>query len=297
MSKLTPAVIRDLALAGDSFGFEMRIGKIVRSIADAEVQHTGTFTPLGLNEAPRQFDYRVYISREDLVLQLAIECKSLFIGSPVVVCGSARSEAESRHDLVVSDARFIAGRRGLIDVGLISTSKPSAFYPAGHFVGKTVIRPEPTSVGKELVAGSGYRLTGDSDIYDRWNQAVLHACWMLHRAMDLHAREQSATFAVTLPIVVLPNETLWRLTYDSDGVVLEEPTMVDHETLFLGRRQWLGGMAEVTGELSHLHFVTQAGLEAMVRNLNAPLSKIWSDAFPIPILHAYQATRNDTLVP
>src|SRR5258705_74179 len=107
MTKLPADLIRSLALAGDDFGFEMRTGKILRSVAKAEVEHGGTYTPRGINQTARQFDYWLRVTSQGKILQLAVECKNLFPGAPAVICGGRRATNESRLEIVTSDFRFV----------------------------------------------------------------------------------------------------------------------------------------------------------------------------------------------
>lgn len=133
-------LIRSLALAGDDFGFEIRTGKILRSAKNAKIDHGGTYKPLGQNQLHRQYDYRFSIRKEhengDMILQLAVECKNLFNGSPAVICGGPRVASESRHEILTSDLAIIMTKydttQGMISFTLSDT--PSRLYPIGGFV-------------------------------------------------------------------------------------------------------------------------------------------------------------------
>src|SRR3954470_1609850 len=86
--RITPQVIRDVAEREDDFGFEMRVGKIIR-IGNDGWEHGGTYIdPFG--GVPRQFDYRTVFKHEDQWIRLAVECKNLSPNIPLVVCGAKR---------------------------------------------------------------------------------------------------------------------------------------------------------------------------------------------------------------
>src|SRR5688572_29829595 len=112
MSGITPEIIGKLT-DDSGFGFEIRIGKMLREYPQAKVEHGKIYTPLGLAAAPRQFDFRVMFKNRKFALRLAAECKRIYIDAPIVVCGSKRTQAESRMDLVVSDTRYLSNTIGV----------------------------------------------------------------------------------------------------------------------------------------------------------------------------------------
>lgn len=291
MTKLPAELIRSLALAGDDFGFEMRMGKILKSVANAQVEHGGTYTPLGINQSARQFDYWLRVVSQGKVLQLAVECKNLFPGAPVVICGGQRSASESRLEIVTSDIRFVmpeigAGVQKIASPRMIVA--PSLFYPAGEFVGKAVMRPEPTSKERELVIGTRYKLTGDSDIYERWNQAVMHASYLMSKATMLRRAFNHPCFTVTLPIVVVPEDTLWTIGYDENGSIVDGPKNATSTTIYSGREQWLGN---VRSKISHIHFLTPTGLSEFIAQVADHSSMLWTQLFSPRDIEVYLCTR------
>ncbi|TNV71285.1 hypothetical protein FGO68_gene7728 [Halteria grandinella] len=292
-------LIRQLALAGDDFGFEMRMGKILQTITGAQVEHGGTYKPLGINMAPRQFDYRVKVVSDNRVLRLAVECKNFYAGSPVVVCGSRRTREESYLDLIVSDFREVISRHGDEDddfVGLVQKTSPSSFYVAGDFVGRATLRPEPgASKERELVKDSRYKLTGDADIYEKWNQAVTHSVRMADWAINERQNSRHFVLSAVLPIVVMPDETLWQIQYDDDGNIVDGPKPVNSTTLYVGVSQYLGNSTEQTVKLSHIHFMTATGLTEFCEKVANNSSELWDIVFDPSAIRWYDARRSKPL--
>jgi hypothetical protein len=297
MSTISAKLIRDLAEAGDDFGFEMRIGKILRALPSAQVTHGGLYHPLGFNQPQRQYDYRVKIVNGKRIIRLAVECKNFFVGSPVVLCGASRLASESRLDNIVSDVRIVVPRHGDADqkvVGILLKNAPSELYPVGEFVGKAVIRPDPgASREKELVPGTKYRLTGDGDVWEKWNQAVSHAAVLARASADERQRQQTFTLTAALPLVVVPEDALWTISYDADGRIEDDPKRVPSTTLYVGSEHVVADY--VQPQLSHIHLMTPSGLNHFVSRLVEPESEVWEKIVPSLVVTNYERNRNQPI--
>jgi hypothetical protein len=74
--------------------------------------------------------------------------------------------------------------------------------------------------------------------------------------------------SVILPIVVVPDGTLWQVEYDERGTRTGDPVNVDHSTLYAGREYMAGdNLRGTTISCSHLEFVTISGLERLAMDL------------------------------
>jgi hypothetical protein len=148
---ITPADIREAVLAGDDFGHEMRVGRVLRAFwsSDTQIEHGGTYVD-PVTRKPRQFDFRWRLRKGDGVLHAAVECKNTSAEAPVVVCGMDRVSGDAFHMLVESrngtfkygpksDGRFKATMVGFSSTTWRATGN-DAFYPPGGFVGKSLVR-------------------------------------------------------------------------------------------------------------------------------------------------------------
>jgi hypothetical protein len=269
MDEISASDLRDIITREDDFGHEMRVGSVLRSCSAAVIQHGGTYTD-SISDKPRQFDYRCWVSARSSRLALAIECKNIDPTSPLVVCGTSRHGDEAFHDLIESrQGRFDDG--GIIHVGLSSVTRRvitnNMFYPRDEFVGKALLRAQ---MDRQTASRSG-----ESEIYDRWAQALSSAV-ELGTSATLLAKHLSVTsvFSAVLPMVVVPNGMLWRAIYDNHGALISEPTEVDECAFFVGREIVVAGpkgkpwFQKFT--FSHVHFLTVDGLKSF-------LSKMVSD--------------------
>lgn len=261
---ITPADIQAALLQGDDFGFEMRVGGALAEVAGAapcgdpwhttfveRPLHGGTYTD-PITGKPRQFDYRCRVINHSPSLPaeeigraalLAIECKNLFADAPLVVSGTDRTRDEAYYC-------FVEAADGRDHVRTVRQS--AVLYQEGSFVGKNLVRLKPNKNGK---------LEGEpnSDVYDKWSQAVSSSSDLVLDCIDLTTCFHRQRFiALVLAVVVVPDGTLWRVHYDKAGGIQRAPASVDECEYFIGRTM------SPDFKLSHLHFVTVTGLKALI---------------------------------
>jgi hypothetical protein len=169
---------------------------------------------------------------------------------------------EAFHHYVLAEA----DRRGR---GVMDVWRDQHIYPLAQFVGKSIVRLR-TEKGM-LVAGP------DNDIYKGWTQALASADQLCKDAIVATDHQQRQICTVVLPVVVVPDGTLWTAEYTKDGIV-RSPEQSDSTTLFLNHEivvvphnYWI--------TLGHVHFFTLKGLEAFVSTLTAR-GNSWEDWFP-----------------
>jgi hypothetical protein len=265
MDDVSQRDIRDVITREDDFGHEMRVGSVLRSCSTMVLEHGGTYTD-PVSDKPRQFDYRSWLTFGGTRLALAIECKNINPATPVVICGAPRAATEAFHDLIESrQGSFDDG--DMVQVGLSSVtrrmSRDNRFYPAGQFVGKSLVRIQAE---KKTISRSG-----ESELYDRWAQAVSSAIELGTSAKFVarHLRLGNV-FSAVLPIVVVPNNALWRAFYDDTGTLNSEPERVDECTFFIGREIEIAESGKPwfqTFTFSHVHFLTLTGLKSFLSTM------------------------------
>lgn len=294
---ITPELIRGLVSESDDFAFEMRILRTLREKAGdslpSRILHGGMYSD-PIRREPRQYDFSFEIGRGALAVRLAIECKNVFRLSPVVVSGCERIAREARHD-IIAWGRGVLERKEITRTGGISVTIPvknSAIFPKSEFVGKSVgkLRP-PKGSAKSGALNEGYALTNDSELYDPWSQAVAHAATIAKSATDrprepTSGKAANPRFTICLPVVVLPDQTLWAVKYDENGEMEGEPALVNQCDVYRDQRFTLveqQGFFQ-TFDVSHFRFCTERGLANLVHRLATPLSDFWDDWFPDEIL-------------
>jgi hypothetical protein len=264
--------VQQIVATEDDFGHEMRVGATIKAIQSFSVEHGGTYTDRVTSKA-RQFDYRCSLTKETNAfavqipangcpeeeasipvrqatrLVLAVECKNLNPSFPLVICGTDRQKGEGFEDLIVSIGRSTALLRGGAGTpgpgSMVSRARgKQSFYSEGAFVGKSLLRLKPEN-SKSAVAVAG----PDSDIYEKWAQAISSAVEMADAAQTC-AREGQIVWSAVLPVVVLSDDSLWKVAYNGEGKA-SNVEQVDQCEYYVGY-----GIPSIPGTFmfSHIHW-------------------------------------------
>jgi hypothetical protein len=262
MPKLKPSAlpqedIEKYLQENEDFAFEMScVANLVN--LGLEVEHGGTYSDPVTN-LKRQFDIRAYYEYADRAqIAFAIECKNLKANFPLVVSRVPRTRDEAFHEIfcpaesrgVISAGHGPLGRAKRID-------STGSFYVINQPVGKSTIQ-----IGR-LENDQFY--ANDSEVYEKWAQAVASACGLLKWSAELLAGAVSDGVAV-VPILVVPNGTLWVADYTAEGISAGKPQIADECEFYLGY-EVLDESNHNKFTFSHLHFVTVSGLEKLIKNL------------------------------
>jgi hypothetical protein len=192
-----------------------------------------------------------------MYLDLAVECKNIAAKSPLVVSGKQRPKSESFHD-VISDSPGISRH--------VQRVSNTSLYLHGGFVGKSSnrLRRDPKAVVTQ----------GDSDIYDKWAQALSSSYDLIKEAFGRAptSTEPCEVRSVVLPVVVIPNERLWTAQYGNDGELTSPPKIADECSYYVGRR-FTDFALPFT--VSHIHICTLASLERMIREASSSASDLF----------------------
>src|SRR5207237_448586 len=144
-----------------------------------EFEHGGTYKD-EVTGKPRQFDFRCSLRKKSTLLSLAVECKNLSVEAPLVISGTWRRKEEAFHDLIESrTGRFEIGPNTTIGLSSITrrSEREESFYPPKKFVGKSLLR---VKTSKNILTA-----VPDTDIYDRWAQALASAIDLARNACGL----------------------------------------------------------------------------------------------------------------
>ena len=197
---------------------------------------------------------------------MAVECKNLEAGLPLLVCGRRRTADESFHDFIqVTDKKTVQ-----------RVSAGNSVYKQDGFVGKNVIRirtkNENNNGSNKFVACP----EGESEIYDKWSRALASSRDLAHGSLYGQVYEplppDSAAFVI--PIVVLPDGALWKAEYDMEGKLAGDPAPVTRCEYYVGHRLEFAPAVFLT----HIHFMTLAGLSETMEDLLS-FETTWANAF------------------
>jgi hypothetical protein len=263
---ITADAIAQAIATTDDFGHEMRVKAILKR--GAHVQHGWAYLD-PIEGKPRQFDFRARVDHREHAwrIQMAVESKNLAAEAPLIISGTARTKEEAFHHFVVSETNQGGPR-------VMSVWRDQEIYPQGRFAGKNALRLRPDR---------GFLVPGpDSDIYGRWAQALASADELCKEAIAATDHLQRQVCTVVLPVVVVPDGTLWMAEYREDGTMTgpvqsDSTTLfVNHEIVVVPRNHWM--------KLGHVHFFTLKGLEGFMMTLTAKGAS-WEEWFPSSAEH------------
>ncbi len=134
---------------------------------------------------------------------------------------------------------------------------------------KSIYRPLDM-VGKSMdqLRKSGSQITGnDSEIFEKMSQAISSGLTIFDEVSAIRSVTGDGSLHSVLPVLVVPNETLWTVDYDESGAVQGEPQMADRAEYYIDRNssQSFAG-PWVHAYISHMEVVTVKGLSEMLVN-------------------------------
>jgi len=263
---ITSKDIEEVIATDDDFGHEMRVARLLRGYFGGQTLQGGTYIDPVSSKA-RQFDFRWRHQLAEHGLNLAIECKNVNPDSPVIISGRKRSESEAFHELVES-------RKG----GRFRTNKGNIFLdvPAARVIrritGNASVYFSEAFVGKSLLQlkkkDGRYSRTRDTEIYEKWSQALASAVDLVDAAgRNATVATNQHVFTFVLPVVVLPDGSLWKVEYDVNGKIIQGPQRSNEVEFFVAHKASppveLCDSAEPY-VFSHLHFATLTGFAGLL---------------------------------
>ena len=200
-------------------------------------------------------------------IRCAVECKNLGKNFPLMIMCVPRAEGESFHELVLSYHPDILPRATEWEVPAmrkcckaLRLSYPASNYTFGAPVGKSSVQ-----VGK---AKDNSFETNDAEVFEKWSQALASAHDLADDAAMEGKRRNRTVLSLVLPMLVVPDGTLWQADYGDDGTRTRDPVMVDRCSFFVGRDYEAGDIMEgTTLTISHLEFVTLSGLKSLAASV------------------------------
>lgn len=264
-----PELIEFLDTSSD-FGFELRCLERLGQLG-FHCQHGGSYVDR-VTHKTRQFDIRAHKDdgADTLRIRCAIECKNLAGSFPLLIMCVPRSEEESFHELVLSFDPDLGKRRSQFEVPAfrencqcIRVAHPMSDYTKGTSCGKSSVQ-----VGK---AQDNSITANDAEVFEKWSQALASAHDLADEAAEEGERHKSLFISLVLPILVVPDGTLWKVDYSENGNRSGDPVRVDRCSFFIGRDYSAGDRLRGGSlTISHLEFVTISGLEHLTGGILGP---------------------------
>jgi hypothetical protein len=249
----------------DDFNFELSCLQLLKK-QDVVIEHGGTYADPVTN-LPPQFDFRVSVPIFGSGISLAIECKNLKPFFPLVVSRVPRSEREAFHEVLFPPERAGAGMFAI---------SVSHFCRGFRYSGEKSIYEIGAPVGKSTVqlgvkeGPANEIMANDAEVHEKWSQAVASAYGLVNDAAHTFAFEDgcNSTAHFIAPVLVVPDGALWVADYDLDGKRSGVARQEDEVEFCLDHSPWRVGQS-FSYTFSHLHFVTQSGLESFISRMRS----------------------------
>jgi hypothetical protein len=83
-------------------------------------------------------------------------------------------------------------------------------------------------------------------------------------------------FSMIMPVVVVPNELLWKVSYDQAGQISQDPALTDECEYFVDRKFRVEGLNSSCFILTHIHFVTLKGFAYLLTRFFESSGNYWN---------------------
>jgi len=265
----------------DDFAFEMRVLHTITSTdsgaTDLSVEFGGSYAD-SVTGKSRQFDIRASMRNGNKIVRMAVECKQLRSAFPLVVSRCPRPRNEAYHHLVVAEPR----KQIHEFEGRPTYHTARSFYSGSAYTEEAPVGKGSTQLGIHAHAKNEF-ISTDSDIYEKWAQALSSAEDLIMggiRDWDIYGKgNQNVNFlSAVLPILVIPDGTLWVVDYNSEGERTAPPTQVETTEFYVGKifRKY---EPKVRFEITHLHIFTCAGFKSFLES-SFVKGELWNRFFP-----------------
>lgn len=254
MDELNIEDVKRYAAQNTDFGFEMQVLQIFKTFG-CEVEHSGTYVD-PVSKKNREFDLRVKIKRKNRahITWLSVECKNLSPSFPLIVQSVQRSNQDAFHEIIhyVHNNRQPQVRRRI----------KHGRYACGQldWVGKSFDQIRFDKKKDDFISNEG-------KTFDKMSQALSSAHGLLERCLPDLSLNNNAKYVV-IPILVVPDRCIWRVSYDENGETIGAPQQVKSIQYFVNQ-EWqfqLNGF-NAKYSMSHLEILTYSAVREFTQEL------------------------------
>ena len=255
----------------DDFAFEREIYSIAYGFR-LQPEHAGLYEDPVTNK-PRQFDIRCHATIKTQRIALAIECKRLNPTYPLLASCVPRATNEAQHQILHTDA-VMGNGASFTRVQTVAGGRYPLLYPPREGVCKSMQQAR-----REVKGERRGEMVGGDEVFDKWMQALASMADLIERGAEALSvrREDGVTQMAFLPVLAVPDGTLWVANYSTQGDLREEPFQAEEITFFLGRKYSLT-REKLTFAIAHLHVMTRTAVGNFLQNI-ADGGGIWQQLF------------------
>ncbi|AYV12359.1 hypothetical protein [Shewanella algae] len=245
------------------FCFELKILNLLRGFG-VDCSHSGHYTDVVTGVA-REYDIRAYLQSGLKHLRMAIECKNLKKNNPLLVMCTIRHDNECYNDILMGFGPEQGLPNGNLAPHRVTLTGNDSIYPRHAFSGKSL-----SQVGVKA-NNSNDILASSSEVYNKWSQCLSSSVDLIERSMWDYFDpdgDNAQTLSMILPILIVPDDTLWSVKFDNDGNKMNDPEKTNHVPMFVGKSFTVGngidGGRKITYRFSHIDIFTKSGFEEFI---------------------------------
>ncbi|MDB5390262.1 MAG: hypothetical protein JWM11_5908 [Planctomycetaceae bacterium] len=266
-SQIGQADLIEYLNTSSDFAFELRCLELMTGLG-FRCRHGGSYSD-PVTKKTRQFDLRAQKSDGKLRVRCAIECKSLTDTFPLLVMRVPRKSEESFHELILSYhpdmveqsfPRIPALEKRCQTVRI---DPPHSIYAVDAFVGKSSVQVGRTRENSIIA--------NDAEVFDKWSQALSSAVDLANEAAEEGEEQNDSCLSLILPVLVVPDGTLWQTDFQSNGARSGDPVQTNRCSFFVDQGIFAGDHLQGTNlTVSHLEITTLSGLESLMKDVFVP---------------------------
>lgn len=253
---LSPNDVADYLDKQSDFDLELFV---YRTLIDSgiDASHAGFYAD-PITGVRRQFDIRATrVFNRWCEVKFSIECKALAEERPLLVSRVPRPERDSHHEIIYSWGNVKGSESSTTS---LRHNTQMLLYRPGASVGKKT-EQIMQETGKPVVK------IRDNETFQKWSQALSSAHDLITGCYGANLRHnQDHFYVLVLPVLVVPDRTLWVADYTEQLKRHGQPSQVDEATLWVdheysygsgGQRYWI----------THLHIYTRTGFQKFIERV------------------------------
>ncbi len=237
------------------FVFELKVFKKFSEFG-FNCEHSGTYVDPITNKI-RQFDITAKFVRDNLYLLMAVECKNIRKNFPIVTHCVKRSSNESYHYTLSSSPtgapNSIPPNTPWVESQFHKGEK--SIYKSREFVAKSLDQVGRHFKDKNII-------NSDSGVFEKMAQSINSSFELLKYAIE--CGEYSDLTAFVLPVLVVPDNTLWQINYDEDKNIYDS---TDKISFYIDRKWDIGTHYKVDHRISHMEIITYSYLDSFLSEI------------------------------
>jgi hypothetical protein len=247
--------IKEFIEKESNFAFELRVLDKLCALSFI-CEHGGTYED-PVSKKIRQFDILARKRDGKFNITLSVECKNLKKNFPLLVHCTQRTPVESYHEIVVIKHSQNQSR----EMDFSNLAEPRRLR-SSKSIYKTSL---PVGRGTDQIYRDNQNVlsSNDSGAFEKISQAI-NSSYKLVQEANKKERVESVFIC---PVLVIPDETLWSVNYDSTELHNWQIEPINHVSLYIGK-EWetseLLPIQRLRYKLSHLEIITIGSLEQVV---------------------------------